>query len=454
MNCSECRDDFAAYEEGLLDPAAESRTTAHLAECPACRAEFDQMHSLVVRLTRDGLGASGISLETQVMDRIIHEQAQLIRRLKMQKRIRILGMSGTLTAAVALLFALSLWMTQPGTNVQAAENNKMQAAETLAQGAKAVPKIKISSIHIKGQMRNPPYDNFVYLDPKLDFVPIELWKQFGENTKWRVEKPGRVIVMDGVSTIQLMKPPVNMAIKIPSPTEGAFDTGWLFAFTNVQDLINAQLQSALAQGWDMKLAHEQDKDVKKLLVTVEAKTNLSAEDYLRNKSIADSDTRRVYRFDAESKRLEAIQIYMHQKDKDVLIFEADKIEYDQPIDPATFSLDLPKDVNWYQEPTKLPDNEKYEKMTPKEAAAAFFEACSKENWDEVQKFSPMPVDERLKEYLGGLQVISLGEPFQSKGYAGWFVPYEIKFKDGEVHKHNLAVRNDNPTKRYMFDGGL
>jgi hypothetical protein len=59
-----------------------------------------------------------------------------------------------------------------------------------------------------------------------------------------------------------------------------------------------------------------------------------------------------------------------------------------------------------------------------------------------------------KEYLGGLQVISLGEPFQAKPYPGWFVPYEIKFKNREVHKHNLAIRNDNPTKRYMVDGGI
>ena len=146
----------------------------------------------------------------------------------------------------------------------------------------------------------------------------------------------------------------------------------------------------------MKLAHEQDNGVEKLVVTVEAKSGLSDDNYMKNKFIDTSDTRRVYRFDAETKQLEAIHIYLHEKDKDVLIFEADNIDYDQPIDPAIFSLDLPKDVIWYQEPTKLPDNEKYEKMTPKEAAAAFFEACSKENWDEVQKLWAMPVNETLK----------------------------------------------------------
>ena len=369
----------------------------------------------------------------------------------MRKRIRLLGIGGVLSAAVALLFILGLWATQPGSQARAAES-KVQAAEVLAQCAKAVP--KISSIHIKGKMRNPPYDNFIYLDPKLEFAPIEIWKQFGENAKWRVEKPGRVIVMDGVSTIQLIKPPQNVAIKIPSPSEGAFDTGWLFSFANVQDLVNRQLQSALAKGWDMNLTYEQDNGVKDLLVTVEAKSAKDADDYLKNDSLDTSDTRRVYRFDDETKLLKAVQIYMHVKDKDVLVFEADKIEYDQPIAPATFTLELPKDVNWYQEPTKLADNEKYEKMTPKEAAAAFFEGCTKENWDEVKKYWPMPVDERLKEFLGGVQVISLGEPFQAKPYPGWFVPYEIKFKNGESHKHNLAIRNDNPTKRYMVDGGL
>jgi outer membrane lipoprotein-sorting protein len=451
MNCSQCREDFAAYQEGLLVPESQSQITAHLADCPSCRAEFDQLQSIVARLTHTGLGTPGRSLETHVMDRIIHDQALTIRRLQMRKRIRLLGIGGVLTAAVALFFILGLWATQPDTQARAAEA-KVQAAEILAQCAKALP--KISSIHIKGKMRNAPYDNFINLDPKLEFAPIEIWKQFGDNAKWRVEKPGRVIVMDGSSTIQLIKPPFNTAIKIPKPSEDAFDTYWLFSFANVPDLVNRQLQSALAKGWDMNLTYEQDKGLKDLLVTVEAKSAKDADDYLKNDSIDTSDTRRAYRFDAETKLLKAIQIYMHLRDQDVLVFEADKIEYDQPIAPATFTLELPKDVKWYKEPTKLADNEKYEKMTPKEAAAAFFEACSKENWDELQKFSPMPVDERFKQFLGGLQVISLGEPFQAKPYPGWFVPYEIKFKNGESHKHNLAVRNDNPVKRYMFDGGL
>jgi hypothetical protein len=64
------------------------------------------------------------------------------------------------------------------------------------------------------------------------------------------------------------------------------------------------------------------------------------------------------------------------------------------------------------------------------------------------------VDEGLKSYLGGLEIISIGEPFKSGLYAGWLVPYEIKFRDGYIKKMNLAVRNDNPAKRYIVDGGF
>ena len=54
---------------------------------------------------------------------------------------------------------------------------------------------------------------------------------------------------------------------------------------------------------------------------------------------------------------------------------------------------------------------------------------------------------------GGLQLISLGEPFQSGLYAGYFVPYQVRMPGGSIKTHKLAVRNDNPAHRWMVDGG-
>jgi hypothetical protein len=106
---------------------------------------------------------------------------------------------------------------------------------------------------------------------------------------------------------------------------------------------------------------------------------------------------------------------------------------------------------------RLPDNKKYEQMTPLEAARTFFEACAREDWKEVQKFDTSPLTDDSKKYLGGMTIVHLGKPFQSTAYAGgkgWFVPYEIKLKNGDVHKHNLALRNDNQAHRYEVDGGI
>jgi hypothetical protein len=64
------------------------------------------------------------------------------------------------------------------------------------------------------------------------------------------------------------------------------------------------------------------------------------------------------------------------------------------------------------------------------------------------------VDERFKKIYGGIQVISVGNAFRSGIYPGWFVPYEIRFPGGKTQKHNLAVRNDNPQKRFILDGGF
>jgi hypothetical protein len=105
----------------------------------------------------------------------------------------------------------------------------------------------------------------------------------------------------------------------------------------------------------------------------------------------------------------------------------------------------------------LPNNEKYQKMTSKEAAEAFFMACAEKNWDEFAKFWPGSADdprmekmkEQMKEYLGGLKVINIGEPFKEDKYPGWFVPYEIELPPMEF---NLRLSNKNAAGRLVITG--
>jgi hypothetical protein len=352
-----------------------------------------------------------------------------------------------LAAAAAIIVAIALSATVLTTSTPSAS-----AAEVLTWGKEAVANLR--SVYIKAEIRTIAHDNFEMIGLEYDFVPNEMWKEFDGTPqgKWRIEKPGRVVVMDGSSSLLLIRP--------KHAAKGGIHTGfvgWLKPLLDVDKVLDSEIRLAQAQGSDLLLTHEKGLDGRdKLLVSVEAFAQGDfTNDWLRNKSISASDNHRIYTFDAETKLLETLEVYVHTDQEDVLVLQITEIVYNADTDPALFALELPDDVIWHGQPKELADNERYEQMGPKETALAFFQACADEDWDEFLKFwSASGVDERIKGHLGGLEIISVGEPFKSGRYPGWFVPYEIKLRAGDIKKFNLAVRNDNPAKRYVVDGGI
>jgi RNA polymerase sigma factor (sigma-70 family) len=100
----------------------------------------------------------------------------------------------------------------------------------------------------------------------------------------------------------------------------------------------------------------------------------------------------------------------------------------------------------------------YTGMRPEQVAKAFFEACNQKDWTEFAKFYPYPFDDKVKNLYGGLQIVSLGKPFwgwerSGMKYGGVFVPYEVRLKNGEVHKWRLAIYYDHSDKHWYIDGG-
>jgi hypothetical protein len=445
MNCAECRDNLVACLEGLLEPEQSRACQAHLETCAACRAEYAAINRLQQRLVAGGRLAAEVAMVEPVMRRVRQTQDKPERNTIMSRLLKHrwgFGL-GAAASAAAIILVVAL----------AAPRAQAKAAEVLAKGAQALA--RLTSVHLRGELRTQPQDNFSYIDPDCQFYAIELWKQFEPNVQWRAEKPGRVAVMDGHSTLLYIKS-ANLAFKLPQPASSAFDTEWLHRIANLSNAITNELNNALAKGWKLGLTEERGTDGRpKAVVTVEASANVPDNDYLKNKFLDTSDTRRVYRFDTQTELLEGVQVYVHRRFGDVLIFEVQQIEYNQPLAPEVFQVKLPADVNWYQEPQKLPDNEKYAAMTAEQAAQAFFEACGRADWTEVAKFCPfMPLNDQMRQYLGGMELVSLGQSFTSQGYPGQFVPYEIKFKTGEAKKMNLALKKDPKVGRWFVDGGF
>ena len=445
MNCAECRDHLVACAEGLLDREELNQCQTHLESCADCRQEYQSITRLQQRLIASGQAAAEVSVIAPVMRRILHEREKPERATIMSRLLKHRWGFGLSAAAGATAIALIA--------VLSSSNAQATAIQVLARGAEAVA--KLTSVHMRCQVRTVPHDNFAAIMPDQDFVTVELWKQFTPELKWRVEKPARVAVMDGKTTVMLDRN-ANFAFKVEQPTRSAFDTEWFHQMADLNGTLTRELQAVKAHGWPVTVTEESGRDARtKTVVTVEAKTGLPDSDYLKNKFFETADTRRVYVFDKQNELLESVQVYLHLAAGEVLVLEVDRIDYNTTIDPATFALKIPADVKWYQEPQKLADSGKYSSLTPGQAARAFFEACGRGDWTEAGKFTGFPLTDQIEQYLNGVELVSLGTPFGTAVNPNdQFVPYEIKLKNGGVKKYNLALRKDPKADRWLVNGGL
>jgi len=91
--------------------------------------------------------------------------------------------------------------------------------------------------------------------------------------------------------------------------------------------------------------------------------------------------------------------------------------------------------------------------SPEETAKGFLGSMSRQEWDAAVKHFPR-LDQRTRQIYGGLKIVSVGQSAKSPEYAGVYVPYEIILKSGETRKWKMALRNDNPAKCYVVDGGF
>jgi hypothetical protein len=363
---------------------------------------------------------------------------------------------GLIPARIAVSGALLL-LTALGLNWFAARNGGPPTAAfgALVHAAEAAGRLE--TVHIKAKMRTLPHDNFDLLVPEGEFVPIQIWKRLGDPPNWRVEKPGRVVVMDGESMLMLIRPDQGPVIAIKGGKDAGF-VGWLRPILDLETLLDHERQVAREQGSRVTLLQKGDpKTQPKLVLTIEARAqgDFTRSTYRRNKSVTESDNIRFYVFDARTHRLEGMKVWLKGAKVKGPVFETTRIEYDVPLDPSLFALKVPEDAIWYKRPDEMPTARDTSAMTPKEVAQALFKAMADDDWEGVRKFAGSVLDSpHVRQEFSALQVIRIGEPLRSGLYPGWFVPYEIRLKSGEVKKHNLAVRNDNPKRQWMFDGGL
>lgn len=213
---------------------------------------------------------------------------------------------------------------------------KSQGVAVLAQSVQAMSNVR--TVHITGRIRTERGFNFAYVHAQSDFVPIEIWREYTNPPRWRVEKPGRVAVMNGHSAVMYMSL-TNSAVT--GPPESEF-VEWLRPMLDPQSILENELVAA-RQGAAIATV-SQSNGVLTAAVRRQAQGNF-ANDWARNKSIAESDHTCVYRFDSMSKLLEGVQVAVSTAGGDVVVAEFTGFRYNEVFPQSLYTLDLPADVN-------------------------------------------------------------------------------------------------------------
>jgi len=253
--------------------------------------------------------------------------------------------------------------------------------------------------------------------------------------------------MDGNASTLYIKQQ-NEAMKA-APNAGFVE--WLKPLLDPEQLLQTELDSARKGG--SELSQTESGGVITLTVRQKAKGNFT-DPWAMDKSIPESDHTSVYAFDAESKRLKSLHVFVNKSGSSTEVLDVSDIRYDEKLPSTLFALSLPSDVIWLQDSSQM-KAASVAFAGPRDVAEFFFSALARKDWEAVlQVYSVSSVSDSTKRYYGGVQVLSIGQPSKSGLYPGYFVPYEIRLPSGEVKSHKLAIRNDNPAHRWYVDGGF
>lgn len=447
MNCIEVNEKMADLFDTSVSREVKDELLAHFRECSDCRTLYEEMSKVMNELQPRVTVGAGRNFHTTIL-----EQALQTGKPYRTRRERILPwMSPTWkkVAAVAAVLAV-IFILVPVFNHSGSFQNKATAATTLLQNSiDALSKVK--SVTMSFKVRTLEGDNFEYINTREKFVEHELWKVYGDPSKWRIQKPGRMVVMDGKNQY-LYCDKIGMAMKA-GPDAGYVD--WMRILLHPEEILQKEQMNAQKNS----TKYEVDTMGNTITLTIKAKAMGSfTNSYMLNTSIPESNNRRVYTFDKSTNLLRSMEIFVDSAGNSTKVLELSTIKYNEPVGDDIFTINLPENISWVN--MKEVETQKgVECKTGGDAAKMFFTACHNEDWATVRKLIPgflnfVQLQLGVKSQYGGLTIINLGKPFKSGNYPGEFIPYEVRFKNGYVKKWTLAVRNDNPEKKWFVDGGF
>jgi len=443
MNCDTFNKKMYCLFDEQISLTEKEELMSHIESCSKCKQEYDEINTMLRKIKPTMQIQASINLKSSIMNEIKNSENK--------SRFTLLKSKWSKVAAVASVILFALFFVPLLNSKKADFSTDASAAEALL--SKSITSLQqLKSLYAEFKIRTLDGDNFELIDVNSDFVKHYLWKKSNPE-KWKIQKPGRTVLNDGVN--QYLYVNNKLSLKLPLTTN-LID--WLKILLNPNQIMEAEKKMAQTQKADYKIEKKDNTTV--LTIKAKALGNYQNSDYMLNSSVIESNNTRVYSFDDVTNRLISMQVFIEKDNKSYLIFDLTDIKYDEDISENVFTINLPSGMVWKDKTEPEPiQSEEFKNMNSEGIAKMFFESLSNLDFKTMSMVAPEISDiisknEDSKNEFKNLKIISIGKSFKSGLYPGEFVPYEIKFKNGETKKMNLAVRNDNKNKAWKVDGGI
>lgn len=341
---------------------------------------------------------------------------------------------GALSATAAAAVAVVVWVGM------GSFGNVVAFASVLEPVAQATG--RANAVHVVVRMLTREGEDFSYVNTEGSPEPVEAWVRWprepGDAGRMRIDKQDRIYSFDGTESVYF-HPLRGEAFRGTGPGMD-IDLFWPAAWVR-------QIRSLPAEGVEV-VEHREEEGRGYLLLREKGRKTGSR----RPAFLGEFDRETEVEWDLTTHLLTGLKRWVYDGGQRRLFLELATIEYLTAIDDGRFHLDLPADVRWggvREAPAALAS------IGPREAAERLFKAAMAGDRDTLEYLVPSPrmVDWLLDEVHRPSEIVFIGEPFRTGDYPGVYVPYSVRV-GRQMKSHQLALRNDNEQRRWVYDGGI
>lgn len=311
----------------------------------------------------------------------------------------------------------------------------------------------VSGYTVTFDARTLPNDNFSYINASKPFVEHKM--MVCSDGRWQLDKGERVAEFDG-ENVYVWLPEEEWGWKMDA-SDGHGTLEQYELLRHIGDMMQ-WLEDYAQNHHDFTCRKSETDSEIRLTIKAPAQGDFK-NDYAKNSSIMESDTRQTYTFSKADGRLLSFNIDALILGIPRTILKMKEINYNATFSEADFIL--PSEIEWIDETdayiaemaNTLPVDQ-FVGITPEKAAEKMFEALK--NWDESSLKVVMrgyPLSKMAAKYKG-CTLIEHGEAFKSGLYDGVFVPCTVKLANGSTQKMKIAFRIDKEFGAWCADGGI